>query len=68
MLGSLLKNRYYKPINLAISALAVALFWSSLPQRTADLNVGLAVVAYVVLAWADNSCGCESDEERNNYL
>ena len=68
MLGSLLKNRDYKPKNLAISALAVALFWSNLPQRTAGVNAGLAVVAYVVLAWADNSCDCESDEERNNYL
>ena len=68
MLGSLLKNRDYKPKNLAISALAVALFWSNLLQRTAGLNVGLAVVAYVVLAWADNPCGSESDEENNNFL
>ena len=68
MLGSLLKNRAYKPKILAMSALAVAPFWSNLPQRTAGLNAGLAVVAYIVLAWADNSYGCELNEEKNNFL
>ena len=61
MLSTLL-TKDYNPRCLAISALAVALFWTNLPQQTVGLSAGLAVAAYVVLAWADQTCGCGAED------
>jgi hypothetical protein len=57
-----LLNREFNPKCIAISGLAVALFWTNLPQQTVGLSAGLAVAAYVVLAWADQTCGCGAED------
>jgi hypothetical protein len=61
MLSTLLTNDS-NPTGRAISAQAVALFWTNLPQQTVGLSAGLAVAAYVVLAWADQTCGCGAED------
>jgi hypothetical protein len=33
-----------------------------LQQQAVGLSAGLAVAAYVVLAWADQTCGCGAED------
>ena len=61
MLSALVKD--YNPRCLTISVLAVALFWTTPPQQTVALSADLAVAAYIVLAWADQTCGCGAEDQ-----
>ena len=45
---------------IALSGLAVVLYWSPLPKRSLTVSAGLAIATYTSLAWYDNVYGCES--------
>ena len=53
-------NREFNPKCIALSGLAVALYWSPLPKRSLTVSAGLAIATYISLAWYDDLYGCES--------
>jgi len=58
-------NREFNPKCIALSGLAVGLYWSPLPRRSIAVAAGLAVATYISLAWYDDLYGCET--RMNSY-
>ena len=55
-----LLNREFNPKCIALSGLAVALYWSPLPRRSLTVSAGLAIATYISLAWYDDFYDCKS--------